>query len=176
MGSLNQSRKARRPPRAARESIGAAQPMESRYVLCAVLLAICLLLGVYVWCVIRVYKAHRFSVSHNEASLQRAIRLQPHDATNYDLLGQYYIWDGQDPLAAAAQFQRAVRLNPYESSYWIHLAQSENSLGNTSEQASAIRKAIAVDPTTPDVAWTAASFFLVQGETQEALDQLEVVM
>ena len=176
MGSLNQSRKARRPPRAARESIGAAQPMESRYVLCAVLLAICSLLGVYVWCVIRVYEAHRFSVSHNEASLQRAIRLQPQDATNYDLLGQYFIWDGQDPRAAAAQFQRAVRLNPYESSYWIHLAQSENSLGNTSEQASAIRKAIAVDPTTPDVAWTAASFFLVQGETQEALDQLAVVM
>lgn len=160
----------------ARESIGAAQPMESGYVLWAILLLICSLLGVYVWCVATVYEAHRFSVSHNEASLQRAIRLQPHDATNFDLLGQYFIWDGQDPRAAAAQFQRAVRLNPYESSYWIHLAQAENSLGDKSEQSSAIRKAIAVDPTTPDVAWTAANFFLVQGETQKALDQLAVVM
>ena len=176
MGSLNQSRKARKSSLAAKESIGAAQPMESRYVLWAILLLICSLLGVYVWCVVSVYEAHRFSVSHNEASLQRAIRLQPHDATNYDLLGQYFIWDGQDPRAAAAQFQRAVRLNPYESSYWIHLAQSENSLGNTSEQASAIRKAVAVDPTTPDVAWTAANFFLIQGDTQEALDQLALVL
>ena len=176
MSSLNQSRKAENSSLKTRESIGAAQPRESRYLLWALLLLIWSSLGVYAWCVVCVYKAYRFSLGRNEASLQRAIRLQPRDASNYDLLGQYFIWDGQDPRAAAAQFQRAVSLNPYESSYWIHLAQSENSLGNSGEQASAIRKAITVDPTTPDVAWTAANFFLVQGETQEALDQLAMVL
>jgi hypothetical protein len=150
--------------------------MKSRSVLWATMLLICLLLGVYVWYVVRIYEAHRFSVIHNEASLRRAIRLEPHDAANYDLLGQYFMWDGQDPRAAAAQFQRAVRLNPHESSYWIHLAQSENSLGNKTEEANAVRKAIAVDPTTPDVAWTAANFFLIQGENQEALEELAVVI
>ena len=176
MYSLNKSPKARGSSRAARESIGAAQPMESRSVLWAIQLLICSLLGVYVWCAVSVYEAHRFSVRHNEASLQRAIRLQPHDANNFDLLGQYFMWDGQDPRVAAGQFQRAVQLNPYMSSYWIHLAQSENSLGNKTEEAAAVRKAIAVDPTTPDVAWTAANFLLIQGENQEALDQLAVVI
>ncbi len=37
-------------------------------------------------------------------------------------------------------------------------------------------KAIAVDPTTPEIAWDAANFFLVQGKTDEALDQFAVVV
>jgi tetratricopeptide (TPR) repeat protein len=102
--------------------------------------------------------------------------LQPREASNYDLLGRYLMWNDQDPQAAALQFQQAVRLNPYSSSYWLHLAQAENSLGNDYEQTKAIRNAIAVDPTTPEVAWEAANLFLVQGETDEALDRLAVVV
>ncbi len=60
--------------------------------------------------------------------------------SNYDLLGQYFMWDAQNPQAASVQFRQAVSLNPYASSYWLHLAQSEYSLGNDSEQASAIEQ------------------------------------
>ena len=150
--------------------------MASRRIFPSVLLLICSLAGVYAWCAVRVYQAHRLSASHDQESLQRAIQVQPRDASNYDLLGRYFMWTAQDPQTAAAQFQQAVRLNPYASSYWLHLAQAENSLGNDGEQERAIRRAIAVDPTTPDVAWNAANFFLVQGKTDEALDQLAVVI
>ena len=60
-------------------------------------------------------------------SLQRASRLQPKNADNYDLLGQYFMWDAQDAFAAREQFKEATRLDPYESRYWLHLAQAYNS-------------------------------------------------
>lgn len=142
----------------------------------AALLLTGLLACVYLWCVVRVYLAHRLSLRRDQVSIQRAIELQPRDATNYDLLGRYFMWSVQNPQAAALQFQQAVRLNPYASSYWLHLAQAENSLGNEDQQTRAIHHAIAVDPTTPEVAWDAANLFLVQGKTSEALDQLGVVL
>ncbi len=160
---------------AAGESPGTTQHRESRWALRAALLLISLLAGFYIWCAVRVYRAHRFSQGRDQASLERAIQLQPREASNYDLLGRYLMWNTQDPQAAASQFQQAVRLNPHASSYWLHLAQAENSLGNDNEQTRAIRNAIAVDPNTPEVAWSAANFFLVQGRTDEALDQLAVV-
>ena len=160
---------------AAGESPGTTQHPESLWALRAALLFVCLLAAFYVWCVVRVNRAHRLSQGRDQASLQRAIQLQPRDASNYDLLGRYLMWNTQDPQAAAFQFQQAVRLNPYASSYWLHLAQAENSLGNENEQTRAIHNAIAVDPTTPEVAWNAANYFLVQGRTDEALDQLAVV-
>jgi tetratricopeptide (TPR) repeat protein len=148
----------------------------SRLAFFGALLLICSLAGVYAWNAIRVYQAHRLSTMLTRDSLQRAIQLQSRDASNYDLLGQSFMWDAQDPQAAALQFQQAVKINPYVSSYWLHLAQSANGLGDDREQERAIRKAIAVDPTTPDVAWNAANFFLVQGKTDEALDQFAVVV
>ena len=160
---------------AARESVG-IHPAESRHAFRAALVLIFSLAGVYAWCAVRVYQAHRLLASRDQVSLRRAIQLQPRDADNYDLLGQYFMWDALDPQAAALQFQQAVRLNPYASSYWLHLAQSENTLGDDGAQEGAMRNAIAVDPTTPEIAWNAANFFLVQGKTDEALDQLAVVV
>jgi tetratricopeptide (TPR) repeat protein len=161
---------------AAGKFFGKSRPVVSRHVFHTTLLLICVLAGVYVWFAVRLYRASRLSASHDQLSLQRAIRLQPQDANNYDLLGQYFMWEAQDAHAAASQFQQAVRLNPYASSYWLHLAQAESSLGDDGEQAIAIQKAITVDPTTPEVAWAAANFFLVQGKTDRALDQLAVVV
>ena len=156
--------------------MGTKQHAESRRAFRAALLLICLLAGCYVWCVVRVYRAHWLSMRRDQVSIRHAIELQPRDPSNYDLLGRYFMWNIQDPQAAALQFQQAVKLNPYASSYWLHLAQAENSLGNDLEQTRAIRNAIAVDPTTPEVAWDAANLFLVQGKTDEALDQLAVVV
>lgn len=139
-------------------------------------LLIFLVAGFYVWCATRMYRAYRLSEKRDLVSLQRAIELQPRNAGNYDLLGRYFIWTAQDPQTAALQFKKAVTLDPYMSSYWLHLSQAENSLGNEREQSEAIRRAIAVNPTTPDVAWEAANSLLVQGRPDEALDQLAVVI
>jgi hypothetical protein len=176
MARKNQDLRIQKTIGGAGESVGTANPAVSRLLFRVALLLVWLLAGVYAWLAIRVYQAHRFSGRRDQASLRRAIQLQPQDASNYDLLGQYFMWDAQDAPAASLQFQQAVRLSPYTSLYWLHLAESENNLGEDSEQARAIKKAIAVDPTTPQIAWDAANFFLVQGKTDEALDQLAVVV
>nr|UXE41689.1 hypothetical protein Hi04_10k_c5966_00022 [uncultured bacterium] len=169
---LSDSIRVQAPPR------GTGQESENDHVWTPriVLLFLCCAVGLYVWFAVRVYVAYHLARRHDPTSLQRAIRLEPRNADSYALLGEYLIWDAQDPRAAAIQFQHAVKLDPYTSSYWAELALVECSLGNDSEQASAIRRAIAVDPTTPDLAWSAANYFLIQGDTKEALDQFAVVI
>jgi tetratricopeptide (TPR) repeat protein len=49
-------------------------------------------------------------------------------------------------------------------------------LGDTVGQANALDHAIQADPKTPDVAWQAANFFLVQGEPDKALSEFRIVM
>jgi hypothetical protein len=166
------------PAPAAPDSAGDARlanSSPSSLTLLAGLVLICCFAATYLWCVLRVYQANRFAAGRDRASLERAIRLQPQDANSYDLLGQYFIWDA-DPEAAVSQFQQAARLNPYSATYWLHLAQAYSSAGADNEQAAAISKAIAVDPTTPEVAWNAANYYLLRGDTAEALDMLAVVI
>ena len=131
---------------------------------------------VYAWCAFRLYQAHRLAENHDEVSLRRAIVLEPKDASNYDTLGQYFTWAAQDAHVAAEEFRQAAALNPLDASYWLHLAQAYSSLGADREQAAAIRRAISVDPTTPEIAWDAANFFLIQGNTPQALDTLGIVV
>jgi cytochrome c-type biogenesis protein CcmH/NrfG len=169
---LNDVIRVQAPTRGSEGEDANAHSLSSR----TVLLLVCCAVGAYIWFAVRLYLANRLAAHHDPISLRRAIKLQPSDANNYDLLGQYLIWEAQDPRGAATQFQEGARLNPYASSYWGHLAQAESNLGNDSEQAAAIRKAIAVDPTTPDLAWSAANYFLIQGDTGEALDQFAVVI
>jgi tetratricopeptide (TPR) repeat protein len=142
----------------------------------AALVLIVLSATLYVWWVVRIYQAQRLAARHDGISLQRAIKLQPRIADSHDLLGQYLLWQIQDPRSAAVQFREAAKLNPYAPAYWMHLAEAESDLGNDDEQVAAIRKAIAVDPTTPELAWSAANVFLIQGDTKEALDQFAVVI
>jgi tetratricopeptide (TPR) repeat protein len=142
----------------------------------AVFVLICFLTGLYARWILRLSRASRLAATHEAVSLSRAIALEPANASYFDQLGQYEMWQAQDPLAAASRFQQAVQLNPYASSYWRHLAQSEDTLGNGPGALNAIRQSIAVDPMTPDVAWNAGNFFLLQGRTQEALDQFAVVV
>ncbi|MBV9501239.1 MAG: carbohydrate binding domain-containing protein [Acidobacteriaceae bacterium] len=147
----------------------------SRVVTCVFPLLGCAIV-LYAWCAYRVYGAHRLAENRDEASFRRAILLEPRDASNYDMLGQYFIWDAQDARAAAGQFRQAAALNPFDSAYWLHLAQAYNSLGADHQQAAAIRHAIVVDPTTPEIAWSAANFFLIQGDKPQALKTLAMVV
>ena len=49
-------------------------------------------------------------------------------------------------------------------------------LGDTSAQKALWNEAIVADPTTPDLAWQAANFYVVQGETDKAMHEFRVVM
>jgi hypothetical protein len=110
------------------------------------------------------------------ASLERAARLDPGDADYRYRLGRYYDLIARDPAAAVGQYQAAVKLNPHSARYWFDLASAYQVLGDTANQTAALEHAIQADATTPDVAWEAANFYLVQGETEKALREFSVVI
>lgn len=110
------------------------------------------------------------------ASLQRAARIDPGDADFRHRLGRYYALVARDPGAAIEPYRAAVRLNPFSARYWFDLASAYQVLGDTPNQTWALGHAIEADPTTPDVAWEAANFYLVQGDNEKALREFRVVL
>ena len=140
-------------------------------------LAACIgLLAIYGWFAARSFQAARLASSLDVVALERAVALEPRNAAYQDLLCRYLLFDKQDAGAALPRCQRATQLNPYQSTYWLDLALAYYSTGAEYQQEQAILKAISVDPTTPDVAWNAANFFLAQSKVPEALRQFAVVM
>jgi tetratricopeptide (TPR) repeat protein len=109
-------------------------------------------------------------------SLQRAARLDPGNADYRDRLGRYYALVARDPGSAIQHYRAAVSLNPHSARYWFDLASAYQVLGNVGQQTSALEHAIAAEPTTPDVAWEAANFYLVQGADEKALREFRVVL
>ena len=120
--------------------------------------------------------AYWFGSRTDLVSLNRAAWLDPGNADYRNRLGRYYDIVSRDPVAAAAQFNKAVQLNPHSARYWFDLASAYQILGDTAGQTTALEHAIRAEPTKPDVAWTAANFYLVQGENEKALREFRVVL
>jgi hypothetical protein len=135
--------------------------------------ALCL---IYVLLAGRLFVASVFGERPELASLQRAARLDPGNADYRNHLGRYYALVARDPGAALEPYRAAVQLNPHSARYWFDLASAYQVLGDTSNQTWALEHAIQADPTTPDVAWEAANFYLVQGDPQKALREFRVVL
>ena len=110
------------------------------------------------------------------SSLRAAAWLDPGNAAFHNHVGRYYDLQAHDPIAAISQYERAVQLNPYSAEYWFDLASAYQVLADSARQAAALDSAIRAEPTKPDVAWTAANFFLVRGDNQKALREFRVVM
>jgi hypothetical protein len=140
------------------------------------------LVGAALLCLAYLFLAGRFFVATlfgeraELSSLQRAARLDPGNADYRDYLGRYYALVARDPAAAIEPYRAAVERNPHASRYWFDLASAYQVLGDLPHQSWALEHAIQADPTTPDVAWEAANFYLVQGEDQKALHEFHVVL
>jgi tetratricopeptide (TPR) repeat protein len=122
------------------------------------------------------FAAYWFGSHADLTSLNRAARLDPGNADYRNRLGRYYDIVSRDPAAAVAQYKKAVGLNPHSARYWFDLASVYQVLGDISGQTNSLERAIAAEPTKPDVAWTAANFYLVQGENEKALREFRVVL
>jgi tetratricopeptide (TPR) repeat protein len=109
-------------------------------------------------------------------SLKAATWLDPANADYRNHLGRYYDLVARDPLTAIAQYKKAVELDPHSAALWFDLAGAYQVLDDTAHQTVALARAIQAEPTKPDVAWTAANFYLVQGENDKALNEFRVVM
>ena len=135
--------------------------------------ALCL---IYLFLVGRLFVASVFADKPELASLLRATRLDQGNADYRNHLGRYYALVARDPGAAIEPYRAAVQLNPHSARYWFDLASSYQVLGDTSNQTWALEHAIQADPTTPDVAWEAANFYLVRGDNEKALREFHVVL
>jgi len=130
----------------------------------------------YTWCAVKTYRAQRYADRSDQSSIEKAVALAPRNATYHQLKCRSMIFASQEPERAVDECRKASELNPYSSSIWLDLAQAYYAVGNRQLNDAAIHKALAVDPTTPDTAWSAANFLLIQGNTPEALEQFAIVL
>jgi len=141
------------------------------------LFAVCVSgVATYSWFAVNAYRAQRLAGQSDKHSIEKAVALAPQNATFHDLLCRATIFSSLKPERAVDECRKAAELNPYSSSAWLDLAQAYYSVGNKQLNNAAVHKALEVDPTTPDTAWNAANFFLLQGNTAEALKQFAVVL
>lgn len=138
--------------------------------------AAAVLCAAYVFVSARLFIGSWFAERSELSSLQRAAHLDPWNADYRDHVGRYYALVARDPGAAIEPYRAAVQLDSHSARYWFDLASAYQVLGDISNQTSALEHAIEADPTTPDVAWEAANFFLVQGDEQKALQEFHVVL
>jgi tetratricopeptide (TPR) repeat protein len=110
------------------------------------------------------------------SSLQRAVWLEPGNAEYRFRVGRYLRLVDGNASAAAASYRAAVSLNPHQARYWFDLAATYQLLGYTDGQKDALEHAIDADPNTPEVAWQAANFYIVQGDMGKAMKELRVVL
>jgi len=122
------------------------------------------------------FLAAHFSDVPTLASLRRAVRIQPRNAEYQYRLGRYFSLVELSPSQAEPPFRAAVALNPHQARYWMALAGVYQLMGNDERQRTALERALAAEPTTPEVAWEAANFYIVRGDTSAALKNLRAVM
>jgi len=122
------------------------------------------------------FAASHFAENPSLTSLSRAVRLQPRNAEYQYRLGRYLSLVELAPAQAEGPLRAAVALNPHQARYWMALAGVYQLLGNDEKQGMSLKRAISAEPTTPDVAWEAANFYIVRGDTTTALNNLRVVM
>ena len=122
------------------------------------------------------FLAAHFSEIATLSSLQRAVRLQPRNAEYQYRLGRYLSLVELSPAQAKAPFRAAVALNPHQARYWMALAGTYQLLGDDQRQGTSLERALAAEPTTPEVAWEAANFYIVRGDISASLKNLRVVL
>ena len=122
------------------------------------------------------FVASAFALRPDLPSLQRAVRLSPGNADYRHRLGRYFALVASSQQVAVDNYQVAVSLNPHQARYWFDLASARQVGGDLAGQRDALERAVQAEPTAPDVAWEAANFFLVQGDTDYAFREFRVVI
>jgi hypothetical protein len=135
-----------------------------------------LLTVAYLLLAAREFAASHFAFRTDLPSLQRAVHFAPGNAEYRHRLGRYFAFVAASPQTALENYQAATQLNPHQARYWFDLAAAYQVAGNPAGQRDALERALQAEPTAPDVAWEAANFFLIQGDTERALREFRVVI
>jgi tetratricopeptide (TPR) repeat protein len=130
----------------------------------------------YVYAIYSVWRADWLRDHLDGGSLDASAQLQPWNAQTQWLLGRYSLNATQDYANALTFLQRATQLNPYEGRYWLDLAAARQVRGETKESQEALERALRAEPTSTEIAWETANFYLVQNDAGRALPLLRVAL
>jgi len=123
----------------------------------------------YVYVVYSVWRADWLRGRIDRGSLEASARLQPWSAQTQRLLGRYSLNVTQDYAAALTFLLRAIELDPYDGHCWLDLAELRQVRGENDESQTALDRALRAEPTSTEIAWEAANFYLVQNDAERAL-------
>lgn len=87
-----------------------------------------------------------------ESAAYRAIRINPFNAINHELMGQILLAEKQ-PQKAVEYWQYATALQPKIAEFWEGLADARGAVGDAAGAAAAARSAVGISPTSPAVKW-----------------------
>jgi tetratricopeptide (TPR) repeat protein len=132
------------------------------------------LFGFYVYAIYSVWRADWLRDQLDQRSLEASANLQPWNAQTQWLLGRYSLNATQDYANALTFLQHAIQLNPYEGRYWLDLAAARQVRGETKESQEALERGLRAEPTSTEIAWETANFYLVQNDASRALPLLRV--
>jgi len=121
--------------------------------------------------------AAAYLAKHSKSrALRAAVWLRPANAEYHYLLGRYLWLVQQAPEEASEAYRTATDLNPHAARYWLELAATYQWLGNENAEIDAVNHAVRAEPTTPSVAWDAANYYLIHGDTERSLKEYQVVL
>src|SRR5258706_2935653 len=116
----------------------------------------------------RMLLASRYALVNERASLVRAAELEPLNATHRYRLARFAFAQELDPRKAVEFYRQTVALDAYTSHYWLDLAVAENAIGDVPAMRSAVERALALDPRTPETLWRAANLYILADDNQRA--------
>lgn len=121
------------------------------------------------------YSTYRHTSRQTLQDIQSACRIDPSNASNYQLLGTVQL-AAFEPELARVSLQRSSELNPWDSRTWVLLSTVYGVTGEIELQQKALEAAYSADPKTPEIAWEVGNLYLVQGDTEKALRSFRTVV
>jgi len=111
-------------------------------------------------------------------NLERAVKLDPGNADFQMRLGSLYEYSPVDMQVGKAEedFRRATHLDPYDPQTWLDLAAALQFQGRSDEAEVCRRRVDLLAPRIPAYQWPLANFYLLQGNTEEALRHFKLVL
>jgi hypothetical protein len=126
----------------------------------------------------KVYLGDVISRRVNIENLGLASQLDPGNSDYYLKLGRLYEYSLTDvnPTKAIEDLTRAAQLNPMDAQPWLDLGAVQEVTGRIDDASISLRRANYLAPTQPGFQWAIANFFLLHGDTKEAMRHFRVVL
>lgn len=122
------------------------------------------------------YASKVLAASLGPRRVEQAAKILPINAAFQHLLGRISFFERQDFPAALEHYRRATEVNRYSARYWLDLANTQQIMSQAEESRKSLASALAADPTNPQVAGEAANYYLVLGDTAQALRLLAIAV